>query len=275
MTHDPHDSDLLDRLHELARVEPPFMTPVSTMIPVAVSRGRRRRIAGMASRTVAVAVPVALVGLVAFTLRPGGHLRNDLDITTLEGPPVATSPAVPTSATQASPSTSPSVPVVAPSSSPSVTAIRGCTAHDLTATAGWSSQAMNQPWTVVVIRNSSNSACRIEGYPSLVMTTTPESATTPVRPADISVVNGDTFGVRDPGRSEVTVGVHEEAWFAVGTGLAYSGPIYQVHSLSFSLPGSREQVAVPGFTQGIQGNTGDPLPVLVTAIAPGPPPTGP
>jgi hypothetical protein len=257
MTHDPHDSDLLDRLHAMARVEPPFTTPVSTMIPMAVSRGRRRRIAGMASRTVAVAVPVVLVGLVAFTLRPGGYLRNDLDVATVQG-----SPTVSTSAPSA-PSASPSSPE----------AVEPCRGRDLTATAYATGQEMNQPFTTVLLTNDGPAACTLDGYPELTLfRTNPRLPVGESPPVTVTVTHGSIYQVQDPGAARIEVPVHGHAWFSLGTGLAYASPITTLKGLYLAFDGP-EVVAVTGFAQQLNGPIGEPYPVTVTAFAPGTPPT--
>jgi hypothetical protein len=256
MTHDPHDSDLLDRLHAMARVEPPFTTPVSSMIPVAVSRGRRRRIAGMASRTVAVAVPVVLVGLVAFTLRPGGYLRNDVDITTVQGSPTVSTPA---------PSVSPSA------SSPA--AVEPCRGRDLTATSYATGQEMNQPFTTVLLTNDGPAACTLDGYPELRLSRTDPRLLVGESPrVTVTVTHGSIYQVEDPGATRIEVPVHGHAWFSLGTGLAYASAISTMKGLVLTFDGP-EVVAVTGFSQQLNGPIGEPYPVTVTAFAPGTPPT--
>jgi hypothetical protein len=245
------------------------MTPVSTMIPVAVTRGRRRRIAGMASRTVAVAVPVVLVGLVAFTLRPGGYLRNDLGVTTVEGSPTSTAPIV---STAPAPVESSSAPMPTPTTSDEAAA-RPCSGSALAASGLYSGQEMNQPYTVVRVTNMSSTACVLDGYPEVTLTTTGISPAgpSPVQAPTLAVTRGSIMQVEDPGSTSFVVKPGGQAWFAVGTGLAYDPPLLDIDTLKFGVAGGGSRVAVAGLRQQITGLTGKPLPITVTAFAPGTP----
>lgn len=255
MTHDPSTTDLLERLHGLGRDEPPFATPLATMIPTAVTRGRRRRIASVASRTVAVGVLVGLVGVTAGTLRPGGPLRQDV---------VAAS---------ASGSSSPSAPATTESSPGPA---EPCAAQSLTAVTAVSGQEMNQPFTLVRLTNRGTSPCTLTGYPdiSILATIAPSEGNTtgesPLIRPEISVTRGSIYQVVDPGPRAFVLEPGGLAWFAVGTGLAYDGPLMSINQLSLTAPGGGIAV-VEGLQQQLNGPTGKPLPITVTAYAPGTP----
>jgi hypothetical protein len=300
MTTDPHGADphstdphdLLVRLRSLGRDEPPFATPVAAMIPTAVRRGRRRRVAGIASHTVAVAVPLVVGGVAFALLRPtvepavnpvGSAAQTTTHTTSARPtppPPVATgtgSPSATSSPTSAVP------PPVGSSGSASASSTQQeialpCDAGYLTAKALWSGQGMNQPWTVVVVTNWTGKPCMLGGYPTLAVTTGPVGgrggggAGPGVGAPTLAVTHGSTFGVQDPGARSFRLESHATAWFAVGTGLAYDGVVQQIDVLGIGTPGGQATLEVRGFAQPIQGNTGQPLPITVTAFAPGPPP---
>ena len=271
MTHDAHATDLLDRLHGLGRDEPPFATPLATMIPTAVTRGRRRRIASLASRTVAVGVLVGLVGVTVGTLRPGGGLREDLDVTQLGG---ATSHSSAPSILSSSPAhpVSPAPSYTGPVTGPIEMPRFGCSAEDLTAEAAYSGQDMNQPYTLVRVTNRSQTPCELHGYPEIAISASLAFGHAPLVRAEVDLTRGSIYQVADPGSHASTLEPGGDAWFAVGTGLAYDGPLCTIAELSLAAPGGGD-VVVSGFQQQLNGPTGKPLPITVTAYALGAPPS--
>ena len=134
---------------------------------------------------------------------------------------------------------------------------------------------MNQLSTFVIVTNWTAKPCSLEGYPSLSVGVAGRGGVYNghqfVYPA-LDITHSSTYVVPDPGVRTVRLEPRGSAWFAVGTGLAYSGPVLSIGRLEIGTAGSRATLVVPGFVQQIQGNAGQPLPITVTAFAPGSPP---
>lgn len=146
-----------------------------------------------------------------------------------------------------------------------------CTAAELAAKQTKNGAMASQPFSVVTVTNTSGQACTLRGYPTLVQVTTSTGTTESVRAGSLAVTYGGLYEVPDPGPTQFTLPPGGSAWFALGTGTAYDGPIRTITQALFSPAGNVGLVTV-GVTLDGNAPSGKPLGVGVTAFAPG---TGP
>jgi hypothetical protein len=221
--------------------EPPFRTPVSALVATAVRRGRRRRIATLSAKAALFALPVIAAVVVFANLSPG-------KVTTALLPP-------------SSPSGASSAPVAA------------CAGAQLSGNAFRGGSQSSQPFEEIVLTNGGPGPCQLSGYPQ--MTAWGSTGQGPSAPLDTVLTQGSTFEIPDPGPTKVVLAPGGSAWFAVGAGTAYGGPIVSIDRVFIAVGsaagGSAGQVNVP-LGMGANGPQGKAIPITVTAFAPGIPP---
>lgn len=149
----------------------------------------------------------------------------------------------------------------APAAAGDGSSVGACRASDLRAKQTDAGAGMSQPWIVITLTNRSGHACRLHGYPAVTRMAT-SSGSKPLK-----ITNG--VGANMPGRgpSSFIVAPGQHAWFAVGTATAYDPPVLTFVSLSFR-PTASGTKTVTIHTQAT-GPTGKPIPVYVSAYAPG------
>jgi hypothetical protein len=221
--------------------EPPFRTPVSALVATAVRRGRRRRIATLSAKAALFALPVIAVAVVFANPSPG-------KVPTAVRPP-------------SSPSVAPSAPIAA------------CTGAQLSGKVFRGGSQSSQPFDEIVLTNGGPGPCQLSGYPQ--MTAWGSTGQGPSAPLDTVLTQGPTFEIPDPGPTKVVLATGGTAWFAVGAGTAYGGPIVSIDRLVIDVGsaagGSAGHVSVT-LGMGANGPQGKAIPINVTAFAPGIPP---
>ena len=221
--------------------EPPFRTPVSALVATAVRRGRRRRIATLSAKAALFAIPV-VVAVVVFA-NPSAD-----KVTTAVRPPSSASGA---------------------SSAP----VAACTGAQLSGKVLRGGSQSSQPFDEIVLTNGGPGPCQLSGYPQ--MTAWGSTGKGPSAPLDTVLTRGSTFEIPDPGPAKVVLAPGGSAWFAVGAGTAYGGPIVSIDRVVIDVGsgagGSAGHVDVT-LGMGANGPQGKAIPITVTAFAPGIPP---
>lgn len=221
--------------------EPPFRTPVSALVATAVRRGRRRRIVTVSAKAALFAVPVIAVVVVFANPSPG-------KVTTAVRPPSSASGA---------------------SSAP----IAVCTGAQLSGKVFRGGSQSSQPFEEIVLTNGGPGPCRLSGYPQ--MTAWGSTGQGPSAPLDTLLTQGSTFEIPDPGPTKVVLAPGGSAWFAVGSGTAYGGPLVSIDRVVIDVGsaarGAAGHVNV-ALGMGANGPRGKAIPITVTAFAPGIPP---
>lgn len=221
--------------------EPPFRTPVSALVAMAMRRGRRRRIAALSAKAALLAVPVVAAVVVFANLPPG----------------TATTAVRPLS----SPSGAPSSPVAA------------CTGAQMSGKVFRSGSQSSQPFEEIVLKNGGPGPCQLSGYPQ--MRAWGSTGQGPSAQLDTVLTHGSTFEIPDPGPTKVVIAPGGSAWFAVGAGTAYGGPIVSIDRVVIdvgSAAGGKGGHVNVTLGMGVNGPPGKAIPITVTAFAPGAPP---
>ena len=220
--------------------EPPFRIPVSALVATAMRRGRRRRIATLSAKTALFALPVTAAVAVFANLSPG-------TVSTVN-------------------------PAYSPSAAPSST-VAACTGAQLSGKVSRTGSVASAPFAEIVLTNAGPGACKLSGYPQLTAWgPTGHGASAPLK----MVLNrGSTYEIPDPGPTTVVIAPGRSAWFAIGTGTAYGGPIVVfdrvVIDTGSTAGGKANQVNV-ALSMNANSPPGKAIPVTVTAFAPGVPP---
>jgi len=146
-----------------------------------------------------------------------------------------------------------------------------CAENQLGAVETRNGSSASQPFSVVKVVNASHRACALGGYPHVVFWA--QSAYRLVR-LSIAVTNGSIYEVPDPGPTRFLLAPGASAWFAVGTGTAYGGPYRRLTYLTIYPTARTSGVGVLcGVNLSTDSPAGRPIPVAVTAFAPGSGPT--
>ena len=221
--------------------EPPFRTPVSTLVAIAMRRGRRRRITTLAAKAALFAVPVIAAVVVFANLSPG-------TVTTTVRP-------------ASSPSAEPSSPVAV------------CTAAQLSGKVFRTGSVSSSPFAEIVLTNGGPGPCQLSGYPQL--TAWGSTGHGPSAPLNTVLTRGSTYEVPDPGPTKVVVATGGSAWFTIGAGTAYGGQIVSIDRVVIdvgSAAGGKAAHINVTLGMGVNGPPGKAIPITVTAFAPGVPP---
>jgi hypothetical protein len=223
-------------------VEPPFRTPVSALVATARRRGQRRRIATLSAKAALFAVPV-IAAVVAFA-----NLS----------PRTVTSVVRPASSASGA------------SSSP----LADCTGAQLSGKVSRTGSQSSQPFVEIVLTNGGPGSCQLSGYPQ--MTAWSSAGQGPSAQLETVLTQGSTFEIPDPGPTKVVIAPGGSAWFAVGAGTAYGGPIVSIDRVVIevgSAAGGKTGHVNVTLGMGANGPQGKSIPITVTAFAPGVPPT--
>lgn len=125
---------------------------------------------------------------------------------------------------------------------------------------------MSQPFDDISITNSGARGCLLVGYPRIVAAGHrgfPDQSA-PAVPVGIAVRHG-IYERIDPGLHQVLVRPRHHAFFSIGTGDAYAGPLFTLTRLSVTLPGTRSPKVLT-VSLLADGPLGRKVPVGVTAI---------
>jgi hypothetical protein len=221
--------------------EPPFRTPVSALVATAVRRGRRRRIATLSAKAALFAVPVISAVFVLANLLPR---------------PVTTAVSPPSTSTGA-----PSRPAAA------------CTGSQLSGRVFRGGSEASQPFDEIVLTNGGPGSCRLSGYPAL--TAWGSAGQGPSSQLDTVLTKSSTYEIPDPGPTTVVIAPSRSAWFAIGTATAYDPPLVSIDRVLIDVgsgtSGKSGQVSV-ALGMFATAPLGKPIPITVTAFAPGLPP---
>jgi hypothetical protein len=221
--------------------EPPFRTPVSALVATAMRRGRRRRIATLSAKAALFAVPMIAAVVVVANLSPGTV-------------PTAVGPA-------SSPSGAQSSPVVA------------CTAAQLSGKVSRAGSQSSQPFAEILLTNGGPGPCQLSGYPQ--MTAWGSAGQGPSAQLETVLTQGSTFEIPDPGPRRVVIAPGGSAWFAIGAGTVYGGPIVSIERAVVavgSMAGGKSGHVNVNLGMDANGPPGKAIPIRVTAFAPGVPP---
>lgn len=139
-----------------------------------------------------------------------------------------------------------------------------CGGKALTGSVTLAGSNASQPYVVVALKNASTSACSMSGYPVVTF------ADAAGKPIGVAITHGSTYEVADPGEAVADLKPGGSAWFAIGTGTAYGGPMVDLTTARVSLGGSETAVKVD--LVGDAAKSADPLPVSVTAFSASVPP---
>jgi hypothetical protein len=126
---------------------------------------------------------------------------------------------------------------------------------------------MSQPFVIIAVTNYGRQ-CSIDGYPRIVGATG-RSQQGQAASLSIEVVYGPDYEHPDPGPHRLILSRGATASFALGTAMAYDGPLYGILSLSVTLPGrSSSALHVPVETDA-DSMIGTPIRLEVTAFVNG------
>ncbi len=221
--------------------EPPFRTPIAALVATAVRRGRRRRITTLSAKATLFAVPVIAAVVVFANLSPR-------TVTTAVRPPSSPSGAL---------------------SSP----IADCTGAQLSGKVSRGGSQSSQPFDEIVLTNGGPGPCQLSGYPQ--MTVWGSAGQGPSTQLETVLTQGSTFEIPDPGPTKVVIAPGRSAWFAVGAGTAYGGPIVSIDRVVIDVgseAGGKAGHVDVTLGMGANGPPGKAIPITVTAFAPGVPP---
>ena len=151
-----------------------------------------------------------------------------------------------------------------------------CSAADLTARQTGGGSVASQPFSIITLTNSSDHQCTLHGYPTIVgVSDTPADPSASLGSQPLAVVDGGLYEVPDPGPTEFTLPPGGHAWFALGTGTGYAGPlvtITEVHVATAITPANGPAAVAVPVSLAATMPPGQPLTITVTAFAAG---TGP
>jgi len=148
-----------------------------------------------------------------------------------------------------------------PAGNASVRAVPNCTTADLSAKATASGAGMSQPYTLITVTNTSGSACRLKGYPTITGATTKKGRASIA--AGPGLIQGPIIKVR---LIRLAPGGH--AYFGLGTATAYDPPIVTLTSVGVATSAGAGSINVK-IDQQATAPKGEPIPVSVTPYAPG------
>jgi hypothetical protein len=179
-------------------------------------------------------------------------------ITGCSSTPVSAPTPAPSPATRGSSPTAVRSPSAA-LSSPAATVGAGpkaptCVGRQLTALAVTGGSVASQPFEVVAFRNISTTPCSLSGYPGLSAYTSRNGAE---RKVWITVRHGSIYERNDLGSRTVTMTPGGEAWFDLGSVMAYQGGLDAVSMNRFIL-----------YPPGASRPPGRAYPITVTALYP-------
>lgn len=129
---------------------------------------------------------------------------------------------------------------------------------------------MSQPYSVITVTNTSSSPCSLKGYPVLT------GASSAIGKVDISVNNGALFNLPSAKITSFVLAPKAKAWFALGSATAYTGPLVTITRITFAAQKGASVAESSILKQELQANgpIGKPIPLGVTAFAPGKGPGG-
>jgi hypothetical protein len=126
---------------------------------------------------------------------------------------------------------------------------------------------MSQPFVIIAVTNY-GPRCSIDGYPGIVGATG-RSQQGQAASLSIEVVDGPDYEHPDPGPHRLVLSPGATASFALGTGTAYDGPLYEILSLSIILPGSSSSALHVPVETNADSMIGTPIRLEVTAFVRG------
>ena len=224
----------------------------------------------MSRRVVFVVAPVTAVLVAALAACSSGPpVAGSSAASVTAGSPAATgSTASPTAsaATSSTPSPAQSAVTVSPTPAGSTVA---CAENQLGAVEVRHGAEASSPFSVIKVVNGTRQACTLSGYPGPAFWQVGGGKLVKL---PLKVTRGSTREVRDPGPTRFLVPPGGSAWFAVSTGTGYGG---RMRSLTYFTFYPTARTTGVGVLCGVNlaTNSPNPIPVTVTAFAPGPPPT--
>ena len=151
--------------------------------------------------------------------------------------------------------------------------VAACTGAQLSGKVFRTSSQSSQPFAEIVLTNRGPGRCQLSGYPEL--TAWGSAGRGPTTQLETVLTQGSTYEIADPGQTTVVIAAAQTAWFAVGTGTAYGGPIVTIDRLVIdvgsSAGGKANRVNV-ALGMDADGPPGKAIPITITAFAPGVPP---
>ena len=124
---------------------------------------------------------------------------------------------------------------------------------------------MSQPYSIITVTNTGAKPCTLKGYPILT------GAWSPKGPIDISVKNGSLYNQPSAKVTSFVLAPRAKAWFALGSADAYTGPMVTFIRITFAAQKGTSVADSSVLRQNFQANgpVGKPIPLGVTAWAPG------
>jgi hypothetical protein len=127
---------------------------------------------------------------------------------------------------------------------------------------------MSQPFVIIAVTNH-GPRCSIDGYPGIVGATGTAQQAQAAASLPIEVVDGPDYEHPDPGPHRLLLSPGATASFALGTGTAYDGPVYEILSFSVTLPGSSFSALHVPVETNADSMIGTPIRLEVTAFVRG------
>ena len=129
---------------------------------------------------------------------------------------------------------------------------------------------MSQPYSIITVTNTGKKPCTLHGYPVLTGAWSPKGA------IDFSVKNGSLYNQPSAKVTRFVLAPKGKAWFALGSADAYDGPMVTFIRITFAAKKGTSLADSAILRQNFQANgpSGKPIPLGVTAWAPGKGPAG-
>ena len=124
---------------------------------------------------------------------------------------------------------------------------------------------MSQPYSVITITNTGSQSCSLKGYPVLT------GAWSAMGKVSISTQNGSLYNLPSAKVTSVVLAPKAKAWYALGTATAYPSALVTITRLTFAAQKGSTVAQSSILREKIQatGPIGKPIPIGVTAFAPG------
>ena len=152
--------------------------------------------------------------------------------------------------------------VWSPVAGAAVPGLPACSADDLSARVTGTGEGMSQPAAYVTVTNRSGASCTVKGYPTITMARTKKA-----RQA-ITVTKDAVQNAPKPKPRRIVLAPGGRAWFAVGTATAYDPPVVTLTRIAFTTNRGSGRATVK-VSLPATAPTGEPIPMGVTAFAPG------
>ncbi len=140
-----------------------------------------------------------------------------------------------------------------------------CLGTDLAGRTTGGGAGMSQPYSIITVTNTGAKPCTLKGYPVITGAWSAKGA------VDITVKNGSLYNLPSAKVTSFVLAPRAKAWFALGSATAYTGPMVTITRIAVAATKGASVAESATVRQDIQANgpVGKPIPLGVTAFAPG------